>query len=440
MKRTFAALCTFMAALLGCGREVVRVDVPVDASTLAFVVALDHEGRLEVSAHEVGDPIATLPSIRDLDGEVMITLLRYGSSLLDLGLERGALALEEDPVFATALPAHASAARTLVSGGTASAWAELAGIDGALSTFRVRGAPICGAYSANVVTLTTTVGATAVARLEDGVALVASRNGDAHRVTASGAERIDLGTPIGFQPSAIYRAPDGELFISGDGPRLVRGRIGAFVEAPVPEASDLRYLAGPAEGDFELFALSKTNGLYRFDGSSWETVWSPSDPPGEDGALVYLGPGRAAGVSGSGDIVLVYDRARSSPEIVNVPFIIEKLVALASVPGVGLVGATGLRNVVRVGDPFERVVTLPVADEPIGLHTLGDGFVAISDRGGLVEYHPRIENCPGALGERLPVVGLATADLGGSYILVGHRSEALDPTQVVVYTRNLPGD
>jgi hypothetical protein len=109
------------------------------------------------------------------------------------------------------------------------------------------------------------------------------------------AAPIDAG---GFVPISAFRR-DTDVWFGGNDGTLMRLSLDtnrlAFV-ATASKGDGLRFLSGADAGDFELFALSDHDVLYRFDGAKFERLWAGTSTAmtyRSNGGVAWVGPNEA---------------------------------------------------------------------------------------------------------------------------------------------------
>jgi hypothetical protein len=259
--------------------------------------------------------------------------------------------------------------------------------------------------------------------------------------------------PIELEFRASFRDDDGLLWLYTADGRMARGTIdGGFEMVPAistATGADVALAGSPQGAPFELFAVTSSRKLARFDGSAWSTVYEGVEAPicriGLTGRLVmpatatWVAPGEAL-VHGAGEptgTVLRYREGQAFEE----PFP-ESTGSPASVlqTDLGSFAGTCEGDLVRRDEQswvpaFSRraATSLPI----VTLVRSGGGFLypgARSREGVLTSYHPSIGYCTV---EELEGFGRFILRAGRTVFLVYLRFQG-SPIQVILYEEGEP--
>lgn len=143
-------------------------------------------------------------------------------------------------------------------------------------------------------------------------ALVAQMDGSSFRVGSDGSTEplCDLRA---LRPLDGWRNAAGALWILGADLRLVRLEVSKLrasgacpIEAIIdpPEHSKVERLVVGEAGAAELYALTSSRALARYDGQAWQVLHRfPMPTDRTTGALIWIAPDRVAAVRGTGQVV-----------------------------------------------------------------------------------------------------------------------------------------
>jgi hypothetical protein len=155
----------------------------------------------------------------------------------------------------------------------------------------------CRAFAFHQIPYGPDAGSSAVARFSPAEAWLSTQASGApwYRVGKSLELASDPNPAPDFVAVSAFRRDD-VLWLGGADGRLARSTVGARAIDPIATASTgdgLRFLGGSDTGDFELFALSDHNVLYRFDGARFERLWtgtSTREVYRSHGGVAWAGP------------------------------------------------------------------------------------------------------------------------------------------------------
>lgn len=147
--------------------------------------------------------------------------------------------------------------------------------------------------------------------LEAGSALVVQMDGSSFRVHSDGTSEPTCDVQA-LRPLDGWRNAAGALWILRNDLRLARLEISALsssgpcpIQATIdpPEQAWIEHLAVGDSDQVELFALTSSRALARYDGQRWQVLHRFAEAEAPVGGVVWIGPEHGAAVRGTGQVV-----------------------------------------------------------------------------------------------------------------------------------------
>lgn len=394
----------------------------------SYILSVETENRsLGARAERYDHPLW----VDGLHSQTNLTVLIYDAELESLGLSPGAIAPPSDCARSCALLTPARTLRAVSDGEgriLGNGWSENHGVILEPLATTILGPGRCGrrgclAYDVEEIEAPVDIRTV----LPDGPSsvLLGGSSGDAYRLSVDGQIEMVCG-PSGELVRVASR-PDGggRVWVAGDGWSGEIRLSGAFATGPclvehrvtLPEGGQARGIAGSADpSSHEVFVLTDDTAqehleavLFRVDGdSATEVARRPlnmrdaGDGHGmQSGSVVYLGPGRAAAVFGSNE-VLWLDAAKGELRIDALPPAAAMLTIVWS-DVFGLVGTwvdqflvwrgPSFRSSTSEGGEWLPMAPVPGAGKPYVVLPNGRR-ISLTWEGAMGEYVEGLEYCP----------------------------------------------
>lgn len=262
-----------------------------------------------------------------------------------------------------------------------------AAVADALSRLPLNGASVCADRAAQLEKVQAGLPqdghnlAAYVTALQDGTALVASKEGYFYRVWPDGRVRSITPPPVPGEPRAAHVTDDGTVYLLNSQGELHSGNLddgfSLISSSPLFDGADSVNLTGPTDpsATFELFAATTQRALLHFDGQQWtktatatgtstsaSTDWTVRPPP----PVVWMGPGTAAAAYYGPDIRSIVIHSPEGTEVLAPPSPDITPMGLGWSPGRGLLVGTIRGPVFQLQAGTGEWTRLPGSPQPRG--------------------------------------------------------------------------
>lgn len=412
MRSSITALC-FFATALGCGREVVRLELPNTADARTLIIAIEHRKNASYQAVDLRDgALAThLPVVEPLDDEAHIELALYDETLEELGLAAGPITHEKERARGLQLPPTERYFETSVLEGRAVEWTPESTQPVLLKALRVRSkTELCARFAIEEIELPVENYYKLIIPDGDGVILsLKVRDEQAlYRVSRSGVTKLAV-FQMGLNAASAYRAANGDIYLGMNVGFLARWRVGEEI-VPMSRITEtfeyaMMRMVGPSDPNMpaELFVLTHDAGFHRYDiaANSWETIVEGlgedrfNDPAG----LLWIEPGHAVAVIPQRDVATSYPYYDRTPERLSqsdFPNLRHgRVVSMTMFEGRPL-ALTHLSHLVQLIGPTSTVglEDVPVIADTSLIRAYEDGFLFFGGGLEIVQYKPPLGYCP----------------------------------------------
>lgn len=431
-------LGALLAASCG-GNDTLWIGSPPTSGMRSMLVAVDQGGVLNVSAASLDpDPGGLVFPIADREaGAVRFEALLYPQTLVELGLEAGAVAEapETDPFGP--LPSTSEVYVSQVEPGNGSVsmpWTRAGAMSQRVASFRMkRNTPpsSCAKFKVTLLSLDDAGHGTIALALDRDRALVATTLQRFYVVTRTSVRALNA--PLNTPHRAAARDENGVLWLGGDRGEVWRATLAdSLMPAPVttaPSGEHVRGIFGDAE---ELYTAGEDGSIERYAGGQWTLVKKFPKPTGNTSSrsVAVLRHGEAVAVSPLSPKVVRYSDGVITEEPTTVP---DGITAVAHVPGFGTV--VGTSNGAILSEAGGTWSPMTGNDQRVWVTTIEpyeDGFVFGGPFGNFAQWKPGVGFCP----RWMPVafsVNYATA-LGADLVLLGSNSSTQN-TAVAILER-----
>lgn len=239
--------------------------------------------------------------------------------------------------------------------------------------------------------------------LDDVSLLVSEREGGFYRLDRRGLERrfeLPVGTPSG----TALRDALGRIWLFGRHGRAARiddlndlSRVTPLPGSPHDE--EIRWADGVAdESGTEIFTLTSSGTLERFDGQRWTTLHRLEGESSElrPRSVARLGPGEVLMTAYEKDTVMFFQGSVLREVKLDLGTTVETVGAARPIPGFGIVAVSEGLGTVFIGDQggFRAVNPEPGSNQPLGLGARGmvispytkDSFLVAGHLSSIIQY------------------------------------------------------
>ncbi len=435
MNRSALVRVALLSALLACrqSEDVFFTSPPPVGGSGSVVFAIESADALQLEARRIeGGRVPPVAIDLDRLGRSRIWALFYAGALGEHGLTEGPV-----PVLGEgrALDPPDSIASADFLGGEIGEWVDREELSDRLLEVRVERDPPADPCTPlgdeRTFPLESRADGAFALRIDGERALIGTRDARLYLVTIEGTTPLGRAVPIALESG--YLAPSGELFVAGAGGRTFRGRFEpelALTEiARGATRGSFRWLDGPKSGGVdELFAVTSSGALERFDGDRWHTLAPALGGDDWKRGLAWIAPNEAVAVGLSAPVV----RAVGGQVHAEPTDAIDPLTAVAHAPGLGtFAGTLGGALLRDEGDRWIEIPDSPIDLPASALAPFHAGILISGGTGQTTEWQPGHGFC-GVLSVNSPIVK-HIAVLDKAVVLLGDaRDNATGPTSVSV--------
>lgn len=336
-----AHLALFLSLLSAACSSRSFLELPANSGQ-SFILAFESGDQWTIGAESTAAPL----HLTGLESEADVFLFTYDRTLQELALSSGAVPSADRCARPCALLAPSGLFTARVVGGEPQTeWKVITEVPQTIAEQlvpdRARCVSPCVPLTQRVISLETNAVAIFVARLDDDHGLIVLDNGRIMRVGSGGS--VDLfcdglgAVKAGFSvPGALWIF--GDRFGKTDLASVMRGGQCPIEEMPAPDPMTRWMDGSQGNAPLEIFALTATGAVSRFDGARWEQgghidlrLRDQMAGHSEIGAVAWGGPNRAVAVIGSDQVArwtggprVEIDRVRTNLELAAIETVIRR--------------------------------------------------------------------------------------------------------------------